>query len=154
MQRQRFITFLLVLAQTYYFGSFHTKIFALSFSLGNTRAINNHESRHHSQNNNNINDNKNNYKTTKTNTSITSHLKEEHCMDRRGALGVASSLFLTAASPIPTNAAEEVDEMKKYAYELRDRNKNKDAIIRDDIWYVVTRYAMIDYILFGITFIL
>jgi hypothetical protein len=64
-------------------------------------------------------------------------------IDRRGVLvsiiTCTSSCFI---DPSITNAIEEQVSVptslsgvvKEYAYESRDRNKNKNALIRDDIW--------------------
>ena len=58
-------------------------------------------------------------------------------INRRGLLQktvkMMSVVTTTMLTPSIVLAVEEGQE-QQFAYELRDRNKNKDAIIRDDIW--------------------
>ena len=54
---------------------------------------------------------------------------------RRGILiytitSISSSLLF----PNIVQGLDENEIDKRYVFELRDRNKNKDAVIRDDIW--------------------
>ena len=59
-------------------------------------------------------------------------------INRRGLLQktvkMMSVLTTTMLTPSIVLAVEEEGQEQQFAYDLRDRNKNKDAIIRDDIW--------------------
>ena len=59
------------------------------------------------------------------------HLPSSGIITRRAAIAGAAS-----ASLLPTNLLPAVaDDEDLYKYENRDRNKNKDALIREDYWY-------------------
>lgn len=93
-------------------------------------------------------------KHTRQSTGTNNH-KNDVAIDRRrilqqsikfgGGMGMGS-IFASVINPSIAIAngtgLEETEESsnsggikKLYAYELRDRNKNKDAVIRDDIWW-------------------
>ena len=59
-------------------------------------------------------------------------------INRRGLLQktvkMMSVLTTTMLTPSIVLAVEEEGQEQQFAYDLRDWNKNKDAIIRDDIW--------------------
>ena len=67
----------------------------------------------------------------------------ENTVTRRTAIsGVASAIFLPPNLILPAAHADDdaanvasVQQPDLYKYENRDRNKNKDALIREDYWY-------------------
>jgi hypothetical protein len=57
-------------------------------------------------------------------------------ISRRDALTTASiASFGTVLLVFPTSAMATEEAADPYRYELRDRNMNKDAVIREDFWY-------------------
>ena len=69
------------------------------------------------------------------------HSYSTEIVDRRKAFAsfVASSSAPWLIGVDPINAANE-ESIIAYDYENRDRNKNKEALIRDDYWYFTNRY--------------
>jgi len=61
------------------------------------------------------------------------HLPSSGIITRRATIAGAAS---ASAIFLPTNLLPAVaDDEDLYKYENRDRNKNKDALIREDYWY-------------------
>ena len=72
---------------------------------------------------------------TPLSTSETAITKASSSISRRSALTTAANAaaFVLTTAPSTTNAVE--DTPKQYAFEKRDRDGNKNAVIREDYWY-------------------
>ena len=70
-------------------------------------------------------------------TSSTGKLLQKNDLTRRDSWKIPVSIVGAAVTMLnlPNEAAHAAEKAQSYAYESRNRNKNKDALIRDDIWY-------------------
>lgn len=65
---------------------------------------------------------------------VKSPWKSENGYDRRFCLQTFGTVFLSTFSSASVSSADESNE-KVYSFETRNRNRNKNALIRDDIFY-------------------
>lgn len=60
----------------------------------------------------------------------------ENTLTRRAVVsGIASTILLPGNIPALADDDDAQQPADPYKYEIRDRNKNKDALIREDYWY-------------------
>ena len=70
--------------------------------------------------------------------SSSSSKPHEKVLSRRESLKAVPASFLSAATALQVvslpNVVNAGESAQNYAYESRNRNKNKDALVRNDIW--------------------
>ena len=73
-------------------------------------------------------------------TSTSSLSLGEVAVGRRQALStIIGSATATVVSPWPAFASDDVNVDNSYAFERRDRKKNKDALVAEDYWYMTNK---------------